>query len=46
MGRNGHATPVLVSTGWLAERLGNEGLVVVEVDECPDLTNSRFHPVC
>ena len=37
MARNGHAKPVLVSTGWLAERLGDEGLVVVEVDECPDL---------
>ena len=37
MARNGHAKPVLVSTGWLAERLGDDGLVVVEVDECPDL---------
>jgi thiosulfate/3-mercaptopyruvate sulfurtransferase len=37
MAQNGHAKPVLVSTGWLAERLGDDGLVVVEVDECPDL---------
>ena len=37
MAQNGHAKPVLVSTGWLAERLGDEGLVVVEVDECQDL---------
>ena len=37
MAQNGHAKPVLVSTGWLAERLGDEGLVVVEVDECPNL---------
>lgn len=33
MERNGYAKPVLVSTGWLAENLGEEGLVVVEVDE-------------
>jgi thiosulfate/3-mercaptopyruvate sulfurtransferase len=34
---NGYAKPVLVSTGWLAERLGDEGIVVAEVDENPDL---------
>jgi thiosulfate/3-mercaptopyruvate sulfurtransferase len=34
---NGYAKPVLVSTGWLAERLGDDGIVVAEVDENPDL---------
>jgi thiosulfate/3-mercaptopyruvate sulfurtransferase len=34
---NGYAKPVLVSTGWLAERLGDENIVVAEVDENPDL---------
>ena len=34
---NGHAKPVLVSTGWLAEHLGDADLVVAEVDENPDL---------
>jgi thiosulfate/3-mercaptopyruvate sulfurtransferase len=34
---NGYAKPVLVSTGWLAERLDDEGIVVAEVDENPDL---------
>ena len=33
MERNGYAKPVLVSTGWLAENLCEEGLVLVEVDE-------------
>jgi thiosulfate/3-mercaptopyruvate sulfurtransferase len=37
MARNGYAKPVLVSTGWLAEHLGDDALVVAEVDECPDL---------
>jgi hypothetical protein len=32
---NGHAKPVLVSTGWLAEHLGEPDLVVTEVDENP-----------
>ena len=32
-----YAKPVLVSTEWLAERLGDDGLVVAEVDENPDL---------
>jgi thiosulfate/3-mercaptopyruvate sulfurtransferase len=34
---NGYAKPVLVSTDWLAEHLGDGGLVVAEVDENPDL---------
>ena len=34
---NGYANPVLVSTAWLAENLGDGALVVAEVDENPDL---------
>jgi thiosulfate/3-mercaptopyruvate sulfurtransferase len=34
---NGYAKPVLVSAEWLAEHLGDEGLVVAEVDENPAL---------
>jgi thiosulfate/3-mercaptopyruvate sulfurtransferase len=37
MSRNGYAKDVVVSTGWLADRLGGDGLVVAEVDENPDL---------
>ena len=37
MADDGYANSVLVSTAWLAERLGSEGLVVAEVDENPDL---------
>jgi thiosulfate/3-mercaptopyruvate sulfurtransferase len=37
MAENGYAKPVLVTTDWLAEQLGNDGLVVAEVDENPDL---------
>lgn len=37
MDGNGYAKPVLVSTGWLADRLGDEAIVVAEVDENPDL---------
>jgi thiosulfate/3-mercaptopyruvate sulfurtransferase len=33
----GYAKPVLVTTEWLAEHLGEEELVVVQVDENPDL---------
>ena len=33
MAQNGYAKPVLVTTGWLAEHLGEPGLVVAEVDE-------------
>ncbi len=35
--QNGYAKPVLVSTGWLAEHLCDDGLAVAEVDENPDL---------
>src|SRR5688500_6341063 len=37
MAEDGYAKPVLVSTEWLAEHLGEDGLVVAEVDENPDL---------
>ena len=37
MADNGYAQPVLVTTDWLVEHLGDEGLVVGEVDENPDL---------
>ena len=38
MAQNGHAKPVLVSTGWLAERLGDEGFVVVEATRARSCT--------
>jgi thiosulfate/3-mercaptopyruvate sulfurtransferase len=37
MAEDGYAKPVLVSTDWLAEHLEDDGLVVAEVDENPDL---------
>jgi thiosulfate/3-mercaptopyruvate sulfurtransferase len=37
MVENGYAKPVLVSTEWLAEHLGDASVVVAEVDENPDL---------
>jgi thiosulfate/3-mercaptopyruvate sulfurtransferase len=44
MDGNGYAKPVLVSTGWLADRLGGEGIVVAEVDENPDLYGEGHIP--
>ena len=44
MAENGYAKPVLVSTDWLAEHLGDEGLVVAEVDENPDLYDEGHIP--
>src|SRR5687768_14542956 len=44
MDGNGYAKPVLVSTGWLADRLGDEGIVVAEVDENPDLYGEGHIP--
>ena len=41
---NGYAKPVLVGTGWLAERLGDDGLVVAEVDENTDLYGEGHIP--
>jgi thiosulfate/3-mercaptopyruvate sulfurtransferase len=37
MAENGYAKPVLVTTEWLAEHLNDDGIVVAEVDENPDL---------
>jgi thiosulfate/3-mercaptopyruvate sulfurtransferase len=37
MAGDGYAKPVLVTTDWLADHLGDDGLVVAEVDENPDL---------
>ena len=34
---NGYAKPVLVTTDWLGEHLNDDGVVVAEVDENPDL---------
>jgi thiosulfate/3-mercaptopyruvate sulfurtransferase len=44
MTENGYAKPVLVTTGWLAERLGEDGIVVAEVDENPDLYEEGHIP--
>src|SRR5262245_10646932 len=44
MERNGYAKPVLVSTAWLAEHLGDEGIVVAEVDENTDLYHEGHIP--
>jgi thiosulfate/3-mercaptopyruvate sulfurtransferase len=44
MAENGYAKPVLVTTEWLAEHLGDEGLVVAEVDENPDLYDEGHIP--
>jgi len=41
---NGYAKPVLVTTDWLAEHRGDEGLVVAEVDENPDLYDDGHIP--
>jgi thiosulfate/3-mercaptopyruvate sulfurtransferase len=44
MADNGYAKPVLVTTDWLAEHLGDDGLVVAEVDENPDLYDEGHVP--
>jgi thiosulfate/3-mercaptopyruvate sulfurtransferase len=41
---DGYAKPVLVTTEWLAEHLGDDGLVVAEVDENPDLYDEGHIP--
>jgi thiosulfate/3-mercaptopyruvate sulfurtransferase len=41
---NGYAKPVLLTTDWLAERLGEAGLVVAEVDESPELYEEGHIP--
>jgi thiosulfate/3-mercaptopyruvate sulfurtransferase len=42
--QNGYAKPVLVTSEWLAGKLGEEGLVVAEVDENPDLYDEGHIP--
>jgi thiosulfate/3-mercaptopyruvate sulfurtransferase len=44
MAEDGYAKPVLVSTDWLAEHLNDDGLVVAEVDENPDLYDEGHIP--
>jgi thiosulfate/3-mercaptopyruvate sulfurtransferase len=44
MAENGNAKPVLVTTDWLAEHLGEGGIVVAEVDENPDLYEEGHIP--
>ena len=44
MPEDGYAKPVLVTTEWLAERLEDEGVVVAEVDESPDLYEEGHVP--
>jgi thiosulfate/3-mercaptopyruvate sulfurtransferase len=44
MADNGYAKAVLVTTEWLAEHLDDEGLVVAEVDENPDLYEEGHIP--
>jgi thiosulfate/3-mercaptopyruvate sulfurtransferase len=44
MADNGYAKPVLVTTDWLAEHLGDDGVVVGEVDENPDLYDEGHIP--
>jgi thiosulfate/3-mercaptopyruvate sulfurtransferase len=44
MAEGGYANAVLVTTEWLAEHLGEEGLVVAEVDENPDLYDDGHIP--
>ena len=44
MAEDRYAKPVLVSTEWLAEHLSDEGIVVAEVDENPDLYDEGHIP--
>jgi thiosulfate/3-mercaptopyruvate sulfurtransferase len=44
MAAEGYAKPVLVTTEWLADHLGDAGLVVAEVDENPDLYDEGHIP--
>jgi thiosulfate/3-mercaptopyruvate sulfurtransferase len=44
MAGDGYAKPVLVTTEWLADHVGDEGLVVAEVDENPDLYDEGHIP--
>jgi thiosulfate/3-mercaptopyruvate sulfurtransferase len=44
MGANAYAKDVLVSSDWLAEHLKDDGVVVAEVDENPDLYDEGHIP--
>ena len=44
MGDNGYEKPVLVTTDWLAEHAGGDGVVVAEVDEDPELYEQGHIP--
>jgi thiosulfate/3-mercaptopyruvate sulfurtransferase len=44
MADNGYAKAVLVTTEWLAEHLNDDGIVVAEVDEDPDLYDEGHIP--
>ncbi len=44
MADNGYAKAVLVTTEWLAEHLHDDGIVVAEVDENPDLYDEGHVP--
>jgi thiosulfate/3-mercaptopyruvate sulfurtransferase len=44
MADDGYAKAVLVTTEWLAEHLGDDGIVVAEVDENPDLYDEGHIP--
>ena len=44
MADNGYANAVLVTTDWLAGRLGDDDLVVAEVDENPELYDEGHIP--
>jgi thiosulfate/3-mercaptopyruvate sulfurtransferase len=44
MAENGYAKPVLVTTAWLGEHLEDDGIVVAEVDENPDLYDDGHIP--
>jgi thiosulfate/3-mercaptopyruvate sulfurtransferase len=44
MGDNGYEKPVLVTTDWLADHAGDDGVVVAEVDEDPELYEEGHIP--
>jgi thiosulfate/3-mercaptopyruvate sulfurtransferase len=44
MAEDGYAKPVLVTTEWLAEHLGDDDVAVAEVDENPDLYEEGHIP--
>src|ERR1044072_1094379 len=44
MAENGYAKPVLVTSDWVADHEGDDGVVVAEVDENPDLYEEGHIP--